>query len=173
LLAWVRTGIAIIGVGLVVSRFGLFLHFAGASHGEAKGIDQQGAVASGVLGVIFVLVGSAAILISAIQHHRFLRTLSGPDLPPAYSRMVSVVLAMLVSALGIALAAYLLATQPRLDPERGTLESGSLESGSLESGTLESGTLESGTLESGSRRVVSPAGWVEISRPLGRVPRSV
>jgi hypothetical protein len=82
--------------------------------------------------------------------------------------MVSVVLAMLVSALGIALAAYLLATQPRLDPERGTLESGSLESGSLESGTLESGTLESG-----SRRVVSPAGWVEISRPLGRVPRSV
>jgi hypothetical protein len=77
--------------------------------------------------------------------------------------MVSVVLAMLVSALGIALAAYLLATQPRLDPERGTLESGS----------LESGTLESGTLESGSRRVVSPAGWVEISRPLGRVPRSV
>jgi hypothetical protein len=116
-----------------------------------------------VLGVIFVLVGSAAILISAIQHHRFLRTLSGPDLPPAYSRMVSVVLALLVSALGIALAAYLLATQPRLDPERGTLESGS----------LESGTLESGTLESGSRRVVSPAGWVEISRPLGRVPRSV
>jgi hypothetical protein len=144
------------------------LHFAGASRGETAGIDQQSVVTSGVLGVIFVLVGSAAILISAIQHHRFLRTLRGPDLPPAYSRMVSVVLALLVSALGIALAAYLLATQPRLDPERGTLESGS-----LESGTLESGTLESGTLESGSRRVVSPAGWVEISRPLGRVPRSV
>lgn len=153
LLAWVRTGIAIIGVGLVVSRFGLFLHFAGASRGETAGIDQQSVVTSGVLGVIFVLVGSAAILVSAIQHHRFLRTLRGPDLPPAYSRMVSVVLALLVSALGIALAVYLLATQPRLDPERGTLESGSL--------------------ESGSRRVVSPAALVEISRPLGRVPRSV
>jgi hypothetical protein len=37
----------------------------------------------------------------------------------------------------------------------------------------ERGTLGSGSLESGSRRVVSPAGWVEISRPLGRVPRSV
>ena len=81
----------------------------------------------GLLGRLFqefAIVLSAAILISAIQHHRFLKTLSGPDLPPAYSRMISVILALLVSALGIALAAYLLATQPRLDPERGSLESG-------------------------------------------------
>ena len=33
LLAWVRTGLALMGFGFVVARFGLFLHELAAAHG--------------------------------------------------------------------------------------------------------------------------------------------
>jgi len=61
-----------------------------------------------VLGVAFVLVGALAIVVATIQHHSFVATLSQTDLPPAYSRAVAIVLSLIVAALGIALAGYLL-----------------------------------------------------------------
>jgi putative membrane protein len=49
LLAWLRTGIAIVGLGFVVSRFGLFIHFMAL---QSPGHPPQAeGIASGVLGV--------------------------------------------------------------------------------------------------------------------------
>ena len=60
LLAWVRTGIAIVGLGFVVSRFGLFLRvIAGqlnTSHGSAGASGY-----SSVLGILLVLLGALSI----------------------------------------------------------------------------------------------------------------
>ncbi len=111
LLAWVRTGITIIAIGLVVSRFGLFMQFV------LRGSDTLGPPGtsvdySAILGMTFVLVGSISILLAAIQHKRYLATLSPIDLPPAYSRSFSLVLALIVATLGIALAGYLFTTHP-------------------------------------------------------------
>jgi hypothetical protein len=60
------------------------------------------------LGISFVLVGSLAIVVSAVQHSRFVATLTKGDLPSRYSRAFAVVLSLLVATLGLALAGYLL-----------------------------------------------------------------
>jgi putative membrane protein len=105
LLAWLRTGLTIIALGFVVSRFGLFIQlFAVQSRAPASAGSSS---LSAVLGVAFVLVGSLAIVFAAWQHRSFVATLPLADLPPAYSRAFALALSLVVAVLGIALAAYL------------------------------------------------------------------
>lgn len=109
LLAWVRTGITIIALGFVVSRFSLFLRLLAAqSHQESGGSPLR---IGAVLGILFVLIGAACIAASAIQHQRYVATLSTADLPRAYSRRFAVAMALTLSLLGIALAVYMVVSQ--------------------------------------------------------------
>ena len=105
LLAWLRTGLAVIGVGFLVARFGLFLAIAAqqTNHGHPR-------IFSTLLGIGFVLLGSAMIGISAWQQVRFCRDLPADQLPSRYWMHFSGWMAMLVSLLGIALSVYLLAS---------------------------------------------------------------
>lgn len=109
LLAWLRTGLALIGLGFVVSRFGLFIRLLAA---QSQGSSVHSSSWSAALGVAFVVLGSLAIVAAAIQHGRFVATLSPGDLPPAYSRAFALSLSLLIGALGLVLAGYLVATQP-------------------------------------------------------------
>jgi putative membrane protein len=110
LLAWLRTGLTIIALGFVVSRFGLFVQLlATQSHGTTPATHAS---LSAVLGVAFVIVGALAILVAAVQHQRFVATLPQTDLPRAYSSAFALGLSLLVAVLGMALAGYLLFTQP-------------------------------------------------------------
>jgi putative membrane protein len=77
LLAWVRTGLGLIGLGFVVARFGLFLKVIEKQTGEALGHHI-----SPWVGVSLALLGSAACGVAAWQHRRFCRTLGVRDLPP-------------------------------------------------------------------------------------------
>ena len=55
LLAWLRTGISIVGLGFIVARFGLFLRIAAA---QSAGVTVRfDAVPSSVIGMIFVVTG--------------------------------------------------------------------------------------------------------------------
>jgi putative membrane protein len=105
LLAWLRTGLTIMGLGFVVARFGLFLRLLSQQAQDAAGPSQSGA--SAVLGVVFILVGAVAILVATAQHTRYVATLSQGDLPVSYSRAFAVVLSGTVGLLGLLLAAYL------------------------------------------------------------------
>jgi inner membrane protein YidH len=107
LLAWLRTGLTVIGLGFVVARFGLFLRLLAFQAPYAAG-ESHGA--SAMLGVLFVIVGAVAILVATIQHKRFVATLALADLPPSYNRTFAVLLSALVGVLGLLLAAYLLAS---------------------------------------------------------------
>ena len=74
LLAWLRTGLTIIALGFVVARFGLFIQVLSLQpHSHSPGMSSS--VSAG-LGITFVAVGSLAILVAAIQHGRFVATLS-------------------------------------------------------------------------------------------------
>ena len=110
LLAWLRTGLTIIALGFVVSRFGLFVQLL-ALQSQRPTPAVHSSLSAG-LGVAFVVAGTLAIVVSAIQHQRFVATLPQADLPPAYSRAFAPVLSLVIGALGIALAGYLLVTQP-------------------------------------------------------------
>ena len=108
LLAWLRTGLTIIGLGFVVARFGLLLRVLAAQpHG---GEAQSGP--SGALGVLFVLIGTIAVLGATVQHRRFIATLPPSELPPAYSRTFALALSGVVGLLGLLLTGYLLVSRP-------------------------------------------------------------
>lgn len=108
-LAWLRTGITIIALGFVISRFGLFVQFLAI---QSPGSTMPSLTLSTILGVAFVIVGTLAIVIASFQHQRFISTLPERDLPKSYTRGFAILLSALVTMLGIFLAGYLVFTQP-------------------------------------------------------------
>lgn len=108
LLAWLRTGLAIIAIGFVVARFGLFIHLLAVQVRPSQ-LNLSSSISAG-LGIAFVIVGSMAIFVAALQHRRVISTLNPVDLPPGYSTRFAVILSLVVAALGVMLSAYLLIT---------------------------------------------------------------
>lgn len=109
LLAWVRTGISIVGLGFVVSRFSLFLRAMapqlGPSHDLASGHGY-----SNLLGIALVLLGSTSMIVASIQHVRFNAMLPESERPMRYSRTWSLWLSGMVTAASLLLAVYLMLT---------------------------------------------------------------
>ena len=110
LLAWLRTGLTIIALGFVVSRFGLFVRLLTMQTQGSSTVAHSPWSAG--LGVAFVIVGALSIVVAALQHRRFIATLPQSDLPPSYNRTFALALSLLVGALGMGLAGYLLLAQP-------------------------------------------------------------
>jgi putative membrane protein len=102
LLAWVRTGLATIGLGFVVARFGLFLRAL------RSGGDVPAHAGSTLIGVGLVLLGAAAMAVAAWQHARFCRALAPGNLPRAGAQRWPIWFAAIVAGISAALAAYLL-----------------------------------------------------------------
>ncbi len=105
LLAWVRTGIAIVGLGFLVSRFGLFLQLVSAQGGAVHPGASHGY--GNLIGIVLVVLGSLSVAAATVQHGRFIGTLPHGDRPAEYSRTWALWLSGLVSAVSAALAVYL------------------------------------------------------------------
>jgi putative membrane protein len=101
LLAWVRTGLTVMGLGFVVARFGLFLRAL------RQGADASPSLGSTVIGVGLVLLGSAALALAAWQHVRYCRSLEPAARPRIYAASWSVWFAAALAIVGIVLAAYI------------------------------------------------------------------
>jgi putative membrane protein len=72
LLAWIRTGIALMGFGFVVARFGLFLReLARVGGGHALSQRLDGAV----LGMAVVSAGVVVNVWASLRHRRIVRQL--------------------------------------------------------------------------------------------------
>jgi len=105
LLAWVRTGLAMMGFGFVVARFGLFLRELEAA-GTATAHHSTGL--SLWIGIVLVLAGVTTTLLAAVQHGRFLRRLNRgkPYVAPRWS--LGIIVALGLAAIGLWMALYLL-----------------------------------------------------------------
>jgi putative membrane protein len=101
--AWIRTGLAIIGLGFVVARFGMFLALGNRAMADAPGHH----VGSTAIGVVLILLGSIGVGVSAMQHLRFCRNMVGDQRPRDYWLGLSLWSAFILTAVGIALAGYL------------------------------------------------------------------
>jgi putative membrane protein len=104
LLAWLRTGIAVIGLGFLIARFGLFLNMA---RGQMIAGNQ---LVPTLLGTGFVLLGTMMIAAATWQHLQFTKTLSQRELPSNYSMKMSLIVAASVSTSGLIMAIYLTAS---------------------------------------------------------------
>ncbi len=80
LLAWQRSSLAFIALGVVVERFGLFMRYLNL----AIQTNPIHSVISAVIALILILLGTSISLLSAIQHKRFIKSLSSKEIPPSY-----------------------------------------------------------------------------------------
>jgi uncharacterized protein (DUF302 family)/uncharacterized membrane protein YidH (DUF202 family) len=108
-LAWIRTGIALMGLGFVLARFGLFLqefnHLQPDFQVKSSGISVW-------IGVALILMGVSVCLLSTLRHLRMLKQLeAGESLYLDRPRLVIGVSAALV-ILGLLMAGYLIFTNP-------------------------------------------------------------
>ena len=103
-LAWIRTGVALMGFGFVVARFGLFLQAL-----QARGSNFQARPdgPSFWFGTALIVLGVTVNLLCAWSHVRLVQKLnrggSAFDRPSFLAITVAVVLAVL----GLAMAIYL------------------------------------------------------------------
>ena len=105
LLAWIRTGLAMMGFGFVVARFGLFLREMQAVQ---QGTPVESARGSLWFGIALVLMGVLVNLSAVFHHARLVREFRegnwDADRPSRSGMIVAVVMAIV----GLAVAVYLL-----------------------------------------------------------------
>ena len=109
LLAWVRTGLALMGFGFVVARFGLFLHEIAAVDGLPAGPPPGQSL---WIGAALIALGVVVNILAGVQHVRFLGRLrrGEPYRPSAWS--LGVVVTGVLAALGVVMTAYLFTQRP-------------------------------------------------------------
>jgi putative membrane protein len=104
LLAWVRTGLAMMGFGFVVARFGVFLRATAALH--AADAPRQLGVSHWV-GVTLVILGVGVNVGAAVAHRRVVARLDRGESIRLVAGSLGFLVAVALAALGILLASYL------------------------------------------------------------------
>jgi uncharacterized protein (DUF302 family)/uncharacterized membrane protein YidH (DUF202 family) len=103
-LAWIRTGLALMGFGFVVARFGLFLQ-------QLQFIQHTASAPSYGLslwfGTALIALGVIVNLFSAWNHLRLVRELDRGGPPPPRPSTPAVLIALLLALVGLAMAIYL------------------------------------------------------------------
>jgi putative membrane protein len=103
LLAWSRTSITVMVFGFVVERFGLLANLMFPKSGEfvARSVSFW-------VGLVFILFGVALSVVSTLQYRRVLKTLRREEIPKGYWLHLGVVTNLILGALGVLVAIYLL-----------------------------------------------------------------
>jgi putative membrane protein len=104
-LAWIRTGLGLMGVGFAVSRFGLFLREMRASEIHTA-VQPTGL--SVYSGVTLVALGVFVNLSATAHHLRTVRQLREGSWIAGRASKTAVSLACILAALGVGMAAWLL-----------------------------------------------------------------
>jgi putative membrane protein len=109
LLAWVRTGLALMGFGFVVARFGLFLReISSVQNGSPT---SQPGVSLGI-GTTLVVLGVLVQVCAAVNHWRTVRRLQQGRPLEFGVFSLGLVVALLLALLGVLIAVYLLVGLP-------------------------------------------------------------
>jgi putative membrane protein len=104
LLAWIRTGLGLMGIGFAVSRFGLFLRQMSASESRVPAHTTGLSVWAGVA---MVALGVIVNLGAALRHIRLVRELSAGTWMPGRVSRDAVILSLVLAAVGMGIAVYL------------------------------------------------------------------
>ena len=103
MLAWLRTGIAVMAFGFVVARFGLFLRLL-----HAQGAPGVGHGVSPYLGSALVVLGVGATAGGALQYQRYVGSLPPAARPATSSPRFVLGLSWALVLIGAVLALVLL-----------------------------------------------------------------
>lgn len=103
LLAWQRTAVALIGLGFVVERFGLFMRLVAGG----AALPPVHARLSLVFGVLFLLLGALVAVVAARHFSRFAATLTHPEVPHGHAVWFAPAVNHGLAAVALGLAAWL------------------------------------------------------------------
>lgn len=107
-LAWIRTGLALMGFGFVVARFGLFLQqiqvFQRAAPEHTSSLSLW-------FGTALIAAGVIVNFTSAWSHVRLVRQLDHGKPEGSHSLTMSVVTALFLAVVGLAMAIYLVSVR--------------------------------------------------------------
>jgi uncharacterized protein (DUF302 family)/uncharacterized membrane protein YidH (DUF202 family) len=108
LLAWIRTGLALMGFGFVVARFGLFLRqlqmLQRAPIEKSYGLSLW-------LGTALIAVGIIVNVFAGWQHLRLVRELDRGTASRSHSSTQAALIAFLLALVGLTMAIYLVSVQ--------------------------------------------------------------
>ena len=104
LLAWIRSGLSLMGFGFVVARLGLFLRELALASGQSLAAPK---ITSLLFGAFLLVLGGAMNLSAAPQYRRRLaKNAPATALPP--TMRFAVAIGAITGVVGILLAVYLL-----------------------------------------------------------------
>jgi putative membrane protein len=104
-LAWIRTGLGLMGIGFAVSRFGLFLRELSAAESHVPAHTTGISLWSGVA---LVFLGVIVTLSSVLRHLQLVDQLSSGTWQPGKVSRDAVLLGLILAAIGIGMAIYLM-----------------------------------------------------------------
>jgi putative membrane protein len=104
-LAWIRTGLGLMGIGFAVSRFGLFLRQLSATESQHPSHPTGPSLWSGV---VLVTLGVIVTLSSVLRHIQLIHELSSGTWQPGRVSRDAVILGLILAAIGLAMAIYLI-----------------------------------------------------------------
>jgi putative membrane protein len=105
LLAWIRTSIAVMGLGFVVAKFGLFMREMVALRNEVPAPSSRYSM---LIGVSLVILGVVTTFAAAYEHHRFVKQLNAAKFTQLSRRLMGIGIALLIGLVGSAMAVYLI-----------------------------------------------------------------
>jgi putative membrane protein len=108
MLAWIRTGLALMGFGFVVARFGLFLEqlhvvenaFSGNSYGWSLWF-----------GTTLIVAGVIVNVFAGWHHMRLVKALDRGETSHSQSSLQAVAIAFFLGLVGLAMAIYLVSVR--------------------------------------------------------------
>ncbi len=103
-LAWIRTSIAITGLGFVVVKFSLFLRQISLALGEKLALPNHGY--SSIIGVSLVIIGAVMTLLAFIRYRNIEKHLQNGTYFPSF--FLSLLLTVAIVAISLLLVLYLL-----------------------------------------------------------------
>jgi putative membrane protein len=108
LLAWIRTGLSLMGFGFVVARFGLFLQQLQVTRVAETPVSYG---LSLWFGTFLIVVGVAVNVSSAVHHARLVKALDRGEPGHCAPLALNVALALLLALIGLAMAIYLVSVR--------------------------------------------------------------
>ena len=115
-LAWIRTGLALMGFGFVVARFGLFLQ---ALRMEQPNFPTRPYGFSFWFGTALIVLGVVVNLVCARNHVRMVRDLNCGGSEYTRPSSLAIAVALTLAVVGLAMAIYLVSVR---DPKRAEIE---------------------------------------------------
>jgi len=108
LLAWIRTGLALMGFGFVVARFGLFLQqmqlMQRAPAAQSYGLSLW-------FGTVLIAVGVIVNVFAGYHHLQLVRALDHGETDHSHSSTQAVAVAFFLALVGLAMAIYLISVR--------------------------------------------------------------